>query len=122
MASPDSMRHNCLIRLHQHHQLPPGKLITLYLKHTMLSPAELLMSKKKKKVQLIEKPKQTGHSFGPAATLNGALVTDTDGEILEMAQSQWRTQLNSHALKNSNIEKNEEYNRHIDLIDIFCHI
>lgn len=48
MASPDSMRHNCLIRLHQHHQLPPGKLITLYLKDTMLSLAELLMSKKKK--------------------------------------------------------------------------
>ena len=80
------------------------------------------MSKKKKKVQLIEKPKQTGHSFGPAATLNDALVTDTDGEILEMAQSQWRTQLNSHALENSNIEKSEEYNRHVDLIDIFCHI
>lgn len=55
----------------------------------MLSLAGLLMSKRKK-VQLTEKPKQTDHSFSPAATLNGALVTDTDERILEMAPSQWR--------------------------------
>ena len=84
------MRHYRLIRLHQHHRVPPSKLITLYLKNTMLSLAGLLMSKRKK-VQLTEKPKQTDHSFSPAATLNSALVTDTDKRILEMAQSQWRT-------------------------------
>lgn len=121
MASPDSMRHNHLIHLHQQHRGPPSKLITLYLKHTMLSLAEWPCPKEKKIVQLTGKPKQTDHSFSPAATLNGALVTDTDGQSLEIAQSKWRTQLNSWALKNSNEEKSAESNGPTEFTDtVFC--
>lgn len=115
------MRHYRLIRLHQHHRVPPSKLITLYLRSTVLSLAGLLMSKRKK-VQLTEKPKQTDHWFSPAAALNGALVTDTDARILEMAQSQWRTH-STLMLQQLKHRENQEYNRRVDSTDIIlCHI
>lgn len=74
--------------------------------------AGLLMSKRKKYSSQKSLSRPTTE-FSPAAAMNGALVTDTDARILEMAQSQWRTH-STLMLQQLKHRENQEYNRRVD--------
>lgn len=86
------MRHDGLMCLCEHHHGTPSKLTPLFLKEQMLSLAEFVMTKrkKKKKVQLTGKSEQTGHwpLIQSSSYTEWYSSLDTDWWILEMALNQ----------------------------------